>query len=117
MTKEKSTKGQRSTKHTYKRKDQVTRTPLKTGGELRFRRVGSFCSTSDTRRVNLVTNSSLPKQVLPLSTEYSYASLLFENFLFFCTLSCLNSIVVYNDQFKYKCMLFFSGLEQNINTL
>ena len=26
---------QRSTKHTYKTKDQVTRTPLKTGGELR----------------------------------------------------------------------------------
>jgi len=27
---------QRSTKHTYKIKDRVTRTPLKTGGELRF---------------------------------------------------------------------------------
>ena len=27
---------QRSTKHTYKTKDQVTRTPLKTGGELRY---------------------------------------------------------------------------------
>ena len=26
---------QRSTKHTYKNKDRVTRTPLKTGGELR----------------------------------------------------------------------------------
>ena len=26
---------QRSTKHTYKTKDRVTRTPLKTGGELR----------------------------------------------------------------------------------
>ena len=48
---------QRSTKHTYKTKDQVTRTPLKTGGELRcFGRVGSSCSTSGTRRVNLVTN-------------------------------------------------------------
>jgi hypothetical protein len=48
---------QLSTKHTYKRKDRVTRTPLKTGGELRCsRRVGSFCSTSDTRHVNLVTN-------------------------------------------------------------
>ena len=48
---------QRSTKHTYKTKDRVTRTPLKTGGKLRCSgRVGSFCSTSDTRRVNLVTN-------------------------------------------------------------
>ena len=41
---------QRSTKHTHKTKDRVTRTPLKTG------RVRSACSTSGTRRVNLVTN-------------------------------------------------------------
>ena len=48
---------QRSTKHTYKTKDRVRRTPLKTGGELRCSgRVSSFCSTSGTRRVNLVTN-------------------------------------------------------------
>ena len=49
---------QRSTKHTHKTKDRVTRTPLKTGGELRcFGRVSSSCSTtSGTRRVNLVTN-------------------------------------------------------------
>ena len=38
---------QRSTKHTHKTKDRVTRTPLKTGGEL------SSCST---RRGNLITN-------------------------------------------------------------
>ena len=48
---------QRSTKHTYKAKDRVTRTPLKIGGELRFSgRVSSSCSTSGTRLVNLVTN-------------------------------------------------------------
>jgi hypothetical protein len=48
---------QRYTKHTYKTKDRVTRTPLKTGGELRCSvRVSSSCSTSDTRCVNLVTN-------------------------------------------------------------
>ena len=48
---------QRSTKHTYKTKDRVTWTPLKTGGELRCSgRVGSSCSNSDTRNVNLVTN-------------------------------------------------------------
>ena len=46
---------QRSTKHTHKTKDRVTRTPLKTGGELRCSgSVRSSCSTSDTRRVNLV---------------------------------------------------------------
>jgi hypothetical protein len=33
MAKIKWTKGQTSTKHTYKTKDLVTRTPLKTGGE------------------------------------------------------------------------------------
>ena len=48
---------QRSTKHTYKTKGRVTRTPLKTRAELRWSgRVSSSCSTSDTHRVNLVTN-------------------------------------------------------------
>jgi hypothetical protein len=42
----------------YKTKDRVTRAPLRTGGELRCSgRVGSFYSTSDTSRVNLVTNT------------------------------------------------------------
>jgi hypothetical protein len=46
---------QRSTRHTHKTKDRVTQTPLKTMGEL-------GCSgrvSSDTRRVNLVTNAVL----------------------------------------------------------
>ena len=48
---------QRTTKHTHKTKARVTGTPLKTGGELRCSgRVGNSCSTSDTRRVNLVIN-------------------------------------------------------------
>jgi hypothetical protein len=48
---------QRSIKHTHETKDRVTRTPLKTGGDLRCSgRVGSSSSTSGTRRVNLVTN-------------------------------------------------------------
>jgi hypothetical protein len=48
---------QRSTKHTYKTTDRVTRTPLKTGGEIRCSRmVSSSSSTSDTLRVNLITN-------------------------------------------------------------
>ena len=47
----------RSTKHTHKTEDRVTRTPLKTGGELKCSgRVNSSCSTSDTCRINLVTN-------------------------------------------------------------
>ena len=41
-----------NTKHAYKSKDRVTRTPLKTWGELRCSgRVSSSCSTSGTRRV------------------------------------------------------------------
>ena len=41
---------QRSTKHTHKTKDRVTRTQLKTGGELRCSgRVSNSCSTSGTR--------------------------------------------------------------------
>ena len=43
---------QRSTKHTRKTKDRVTRTPLKTGGELMCSgRRNSSCSTSGTRNV------------------------------------------------------------------
>jgi hypothetical protein len=39
----------RSTKHTHKTKDRVTRTPLKTGGELMwYGSVSSSCSTSGT---------------------------------------------------------------------
>ena len=50
---------QRSTKHVHKTKDRVTRTPLKTGGELRWSgRVSSSCSTIGTRRVNLASYKS-----------------------------------------------------------
>ena len=41
---------QQSTKHAYKAKDRVTRTPLSTGRE------SSSCFTSGIRRVNLSTN-------------------------------------------------------------
>jgi len=44
-------------KHTPKTKDRITRTSLKTRGELRCSgKVGSSCSTSNTQRVNLVKN-------------------------------------------------------------
>jgi hypothetical protein len=49
---------QRSTKHTYKTQDRVTRTPLITEGELKCsERVNSSCSTSGIRRVNVVAKS------------------------------------------------------------
>ena len=48
---------QRSTKHIHNTKDRATLIALKTGGERRCSgRVSSSCSTSGTRRVNLVTN-------------------------------------------------------------
>jgi hypothetical protein len=47
----------------YKTNDRVTRTPLKIGGELRCSgRVSSSCSTSGTRRVNLVTNPVISRE-------------------------------------------------------
>ena len=46
----------RLTKHTHKTTDRVTRTPLKSGGELRCSgKLSSSCSTSGTCSVNLVT--------------------------------------------------------------
>jgi len=57
MAKKRSKDIHRSTKHTHKTNDRVTRTPLKTVGELRCSgSVSSSCSTSGTCRVNLVTN-------------------------------------------------------------
>jgi len=54
-----------STKDIHKTKDRVTRTPLIIGDELRCSgRVSSSYSTSDTRRVNLVTKSPLSCQLV-----------------------------------------------------
>jgi hypothetical protein len=54
---------QRSTKHAYKSKDRVTRTPLKAGGELWCSgRISSSFSTSGTRLVNLVTNPVISRE-------------------------------------------------------
>ena len=54
--------------NTHKTKDQITRTPLKTGGELRCTgMVSSSCSTSGTRRVifsmkNIYASSAINQQ-------------------------------------------------------
>ena len=79
---------QRSTKHTYRTKDRVTRSPLKTGSELGCSgRVSSSCATSDTRRVNLVTNPVIShergkdREVLTTSGIYlwSFVTQIFHN--------------------------------------
>jgi hypothetical protein len=66
----------------------VTRTPLKTGGELRSSgRVSSSCSTSDTRRVNQVTNPVIShergkdREVFTTSRTYpwSFVTQIFHN--------------------------------------
>ena len=78
----------RSTKHTYKIKDRVTRTPLKTGGVLMCSGiVNSSCSTSDTRRVNLFTNPVInhergkDREVFTTSVTYlwSFVTHIFHN--------------------------------------
>ena len=57
---------QRFTKHTCKSK----RTPQKNGGELRCSgRVSTSCSTSDTLRVNLVTNPVISRECIILVTR------------------------------------------------
>jgi hypothetical protein len=67
---------QRSTKHTHKTKDRVTRIPLKTWGELRC---SGRVSTSGTRHVNLVTNSVIShesgkdREVLTTSGTYPWS--------------------------------------------
>ena len=71
---------QRSTKHIYiTLKNLVTRTPPKTGGELRCSvRVSSSCSTSGTRRLNLVTNLVIShewgkdREVITTSETYQF---------------------------------------------
>jgi hypothetical protein len=79
---------QRSTKHTHKTKDRVTRTPLKTGGELRCSgKWSSSCTTSGTRRVNLVTSPGIShawekdRGVFTTSGTYpwSFVTLMFHN--------------------------------------
>ena len=89
MPKRKGTKDkQRSTKHTYKTKDRVTRTPLKSGGELGCSgRVSSSCSISDTCRFDLVTNPVVSREwgkdrkVFPTSGIYpwSFVTQIFHN--------------------------------------
>ena len=71
---------QRSTKDTHKTKGQVPRISLKAGCALRcFGRVSSSCSTSNTRRVNLVTNPVISherrkdREVLTTSETYPWS--------------------------------------------
>ena len=52
---------------TNKTKDRVTRTQLKTWDECRCAgRVGSFCSISGTRRVNMVCKTHSPSLEIPV---------------------------------------------------
>ena len=56
---------QRSTKHTYKTKDRITRTPQKTGGELRCSgRVRSSCSTSGTYLLMSLYSNNIVKVLI-----------------------------------------------------
>jgi len=67
----------------HKAKDQVTQTPLKIGDELMFSgRVTSSCSTSGTRRVNLVTSPMIKhdREVFTSGTyPWSFVTQIFHN--------------------------------------
>ena len=59
-------------KHTHKTKYRVTQTPLITGGELRCSgRVSSYCCTSDTRPVKLVTSPVVSHELGKDTTDSS----------------------------------------------
>ena len=130
MDKRKSTKGQTTIKkHTYKTKDRVTRTPLNTRGEFRCSwMVSRACSTSDTRRVNLVTNPVIShergkdQEVLTTSGPYpwSFVTQIFCNTWFSLTtffvlpnnhnLSHLQLICIFE---KHYCKILY---QKNIQT-
>ena len=68
--------------NTHIAKDRVTGTPLRTGGELRYPgRVGSYCSTSGNRCVNLVKNPVISRErrkdrkVFATSGTYQWSSM------------------------------------------
>jgi hypothetical protein len=90
MTNRKRTKGQTMIyKYTHKTKDRVTRTPLKTGGDLTCSdKVNTSCSTSGTRRVNLVSNSVISyelgkdREVLTTRGTYLWSFVTIGRFLY-----------------------------------
>ena len=93
---------QRSTKHTHKTKDRITRTPLKTGGELMCSgRVSRSCSTTGTRRVNLVTNPvmCLEKPAIKQQLTHIYSTLITKE------VSCIN-ISSYSDCVNLIFLIF-----------
>jgi hypothetical protein len=104
---------QRSTKHTYKTKDRVTRTPLKTGSEFRCsERVSSSCSTSDTGHVNLVANPIILQGFLFALLCYYWNFIVFLDF-WCCKIVCLNikfiCIGLKTDQKFSASVIFLQG--------
>jgi hypothetical protein len=91
---------QRSRKHTYKIKDRVSQTPLNSGGELRCSgRVGSSCSTSDTRRVNLFTNPMI-------RATCSISSILCRHFTFLKLLTFSSLTICYYQLSRHTDVMF-----------
>ena len=101
---------------THNIKDRVSRSPLKTGGELMCSgRVGSSCSTNGTRRVNLITNPVIcrewgkDREVFTTSGTYpwSFVTQIFQIHPL-CTMGVDKStIIVGNFNFKNVGDMFF----------
>ena len=92
---------QRFTQLTQKTKDRVTRTPLKSEGELRCsRKVSSYCSNSGIRSVNLVTNPVISHESGKDSLSMSNNTTIF----WFLTLT-LNYKLTASDQQYYTLLI------------
>ena len=102
MAKGKSTKGQPTIyKNTHKTKEWVTRTPLEAGSERMFSgRVGSSCSTSGTRRGNLVTNQlrfSIDHSLIIKDVHYDIKVI-----CLYCFVLGISKIVYVNIKHRFK---------------
>jgi hypothetical protein len=115
--------------NTQKTKDRATWTTLKTGGELMCSgRVGSSCSTYNTRRVTLVTNTVKSHECpYSYSKTYLFCASLFGLLSFSWPLNCLSFdvhlLITSNDMLKiylysfltvYYCVFLHALLHLNI---
>ena len=99
---------QRTTKHTHKTKDRVTRTPIETGCELRCSgRVSISCSTSGIRRV---ANGPVPVKPRCKSIECCcfYVIITREQFVVFYVIATPEQFVVFYVIATHELFLLFS---------
>ena len=123
MTKEKKGQTINHLKHTtQKTKDPATRTPLKSGGELRcFGRVNSSCSTSGTQCVTLATNPVISHKWGKDRIAMKYAHIFIIKSLFdfyICRHSIYTGIVLLSIPICVICrVMVFNATVNNISVI